>query len=1096
MAEYLSPGVYVEELELGPRPIEGVSTSTAGTVGVTERGPEDVPILVTSFADYQRLFGGHLDPRDFEDTWYLPLSVEGFFQNGGKRLYVVRTASQGAETASVPLMNRGAPTAYASPLEVRVQAGDQFLLVSDVAALAGGETLRIDDGAATEYVTAGPIFPATSDRVATLAAPAYAAYAGPDGAAGEEVVPIPHIAEDGVVDETLAAPAAAGSTRIVLSAPAGLSQNDVLLIADPADAQANEYAIVELAPAQPAGTTVTLRHPLAFAHPQGATVKTIAEGTLDANATSLSQAVSPGSPILVLDDATVAAPGDTVRIGGPPDQDAAAAYHFLAELHALDLEAPAGDAHPVGERVEKLELNEVAGTGRPLASDADEGDDAIRIDPNGLAEDDWIEIDGAEYAQIAEVPAAEQSTVRLRQPLRGPHQAGDQVVRQERVAGAYARLLQHLHPGATTVLLDASAPGDGDLVEIGEPGSPSREYRTLGPEGNLEVIPLAGSTAVNRAHEAGRAVELRARLLDLVALDRGGWGNGLRVTIEDEDPPLVQTASPGAGPMSNVPLASLGGVERGTLLEFLPFTTELAADAPAAATAVPVADSANIGPGDRLRIGRKDPEYVEVAAVAAGAVELAAPLRRAHRQREPVDPMGADGLPAMAKVEQRVGANAVRLEGGGLPAAVAPGTLVRSREFKLTIDWGKPNPRRPAEEIVVASEAHRNLTLDDRHSRYAGRAIGSVDGAIRPWDRRPEGGSDLVRVDDPLDSLATQTTIRTGPDLIFESLPGGRRRAAPRELQGGEDDNPGIDDDSYRGQDNTDPLLRTGLQCLKNEEDISLVAIPGRTSHRLQEQLITHCETMRYRFALLDSLPGSTVTGAQLPEVQMQRQRYDSKYAALYYPWLLRESPFTRGAPAAAELAIPPSGHMLGIFARTDVVRGVHKAPANEVVHGIRGLQRALTKGEHDVLNPSPININVLRDFREQNRGLRVWGARAITSDPAWRYINVRRLFNYIERSLEIGTQWVVFEPNDHHLWAQVRRSVSDFLSVVWRSGGLMGRVAEEAYFVKCDEETNTQADVDAGRLVVVVGLAPTKPAEFVVIRIGQQTGGSFVEED
>jgi uncharacterized protein len=146
------------------------------------------------------------------------------------------------------------------------------------------------------------------------------------------------------------------------------------------------------------------------------------------------------------------------------------------------------------------------------------------------------------------------------------------------------------------------------------------------------------------------------------------------------------------------------------------------------------------------------------------------------------------------------------------------------------------------------------------------------------------------------------------------------------------------------------------------------------------------------------------------------------------------------------------------------------------------------------VLNPSPMNINVLRDFREQQRGLRVWGARIITSDTEWRYLNVRRLFNYLERSIEIGTQWVVFEPNDEHLWARVRRSISDFLTVVWENGALMGS-REEAFYVKCDRTTMSPADLDAGRLIVQIGVSPVKPAEFVVIRIGQWLGGSSVDE-
>jgi phage tail sheath protein FI len=177
---------------------------------------------------------------------------------------------------------------------------------------------------------------------------------------------------------------------------------------------------------------------------------------------------------------------------------------------------------------------------------------------------------------------------------------------------------------------------------------------------------------------------------------------------------------------------------------------------------------------------------------------------------------------------------------------------------------------------------------------------------------------------------------------------------------------------------------------------------------------------------------------------------------------------------------------MIGVFARTDVDRGVHKAPANEVVRGgIVELRRALNKSEHDILNPFPTNINVIRDFRHESRGIRVYGARVITSDPDWKYVNVRRRLIFIEKSIDIGLQWVVFEPNAEPLWARVKRSVSNFLVTVWRNGALEGLSRDEAFFVKCDRTTMTQADIDNGRLIVEIGVAPVKPAEFVIVRIG-----------
>jgi hypothetical protein len=249
----------------------------------------------------------------------------------------------------------------------------------------------------------------------------------------------------------------------------------------------------------------------------------------------------------------------------------------------------------------------------------------------------------------------------------------------------------------------------------------------------------------------------------------------------------------------------------------------------------------------------------------------------------------------------------------------------------------------------------------------------------------------------------------------------------------------------------------------------------------VQQAVIDYCENVRYCFAVLDCPPG-------LMPQEMKEWRntvnYDSTRAALYYPWI--EVADMTGNNGRTRL-IPPSGHMAGIYARTDGTRGVHKAPANEVVRGCIGLEVVVTKGEHDTLNP--IGVNVIRTF--PGRGIRVWGARTLSSDPSWRYINVRRLFNMVEESIERGTQWVVFEPNDQNLWARVRRDVSAFLSLVWRSGALFGTTPEQAFYVKCDAETNPPEVRDVGQLIVEIGMCPVKPAEFVIFRISQWAGPS-----
>lgn len=321
-------------------------------------------------------------------------------------------------------------------------------------------------------------------------------------------------------------------------------------------------------------------------------------------------------------------------------------------------------------------------------------------------------------------------------------------------------------------------------------------------------------------------------------------------------------------------------------------------------------------------------------------------------------------------------------------------------------------------------------------------------------------------------------------------LPSGGMRTTSENLRisltvGGSDGTGSPAASDYVGVDNG-PGTRTGLRALEDIDQVSIIAVPGITDQTVQNAMIEQCERLKDRFAILD--PENKEQS--LDEIIAQRQLFDSKYAAIYYPRVNVLDPLTD-----LDLSIPPSGHMAGIYARTDIERGVHKAPANEVIRGITGLDLTINKGEQDILNPSPVNVNVLRDFRTDGRGYRVWGARCITSDTDWKYINVRRLFIFIEESIDQGTQWVVFEPNDEPTWARVRRTVSNFLTNVWRDGALQGKKPEEAFFVRCDRTTMSQDDIDNGRLIMIIGIAPVKPAEFVIFRIGQWSGGSDVQE-
>ncbi|WP_327167435.1 phage tail sheath subtilisin-like domain-containing protein [Streptomyces subrutilus] len=293
------------------------------------------------------------------------------------------------------------------------------------------------------------------------------------------------------------------------------------------------------------------------------------------------------------------------------------------------------------------------------------------------------------------------------------------------------------------------------------------------------------------------------------------------------------------------------------------------------------------------------------------------------------------------------------------------------------------------------------------------------------------------------------------------------------------------------GQFIGDSADRTGFGGLEALDEINMVAAPDLMAayqrglidleqvKAIQLGMVAHCELMGDRMAVLDPPPG--LNARDVRKWRMEVAGYDSRYAALYYPWIKVFDP-----SSGQTRVVPPSGHMAGVWARNDAERGVHKAPANEIVRGAVDLELQITRGEQDLLNP--VGVNCIRAF--PGRGIRVWGARTLASDPAWRYLNVRRYFNYLEESILIGTQWVVFEPNDQALWARIRRNISAFLVNEWRSGALFGQRPEDAFYVKCDAETNPVESVDLGRVVCEIGIAPVKPAEFVVFRLAQFSGG------
>ena len=402
------------------------------------------------------------------------------------------------------------------------------------------------------------------------------------------------------------------------------------------------------------------------------------------------------------------------------------------------------------------------------------------------------------------------------------------------------------------------------------------------------------------------------------------------------------------------------------------------------------------------------------------------------------------------------GINAAQLAAVNANAAFVPPlpTWARTCEFDITASSGNVN------------ESFRGLSLDNTTDNFYGTTI--------------INGSSLLSVPTPAPSDQSSTdpsTMPVAPDGLNVVLAGG--------TDGGAAPTPS----DFVGVDNG-PGNRTGIAALADALNISIIAAPGITDQDTQNALITQCELLKYRFAILDPAPSASGGTPSMQDIQNQRDLYDTKYAAIYYPRVIVTDPLTD-----LPLTIPPSGHMAGIYAQTDNARGVWKAPANVVIGSIDKLEIKLSKGDQDILNPEPNNICCLRDFQAQGRGLRVYGARCITSLTEWKYINVRRLFIFLEASLDQGTQWAVFEPNDQTLWNRLIQSVSAFLTTIWREGGLMGTKAEEAFFVNCGRDTMSQDDIDNGRLIMVIGVAPVFPAEFVIIRIGQFPSGSSVQE-
>jgi phage tail sheath protein FI len=1062
MPEYLAPGVYVEEIDTGSKPIEGVSTSTAGMIGVTERGPINVPVLVTSYGEYVRWFGERLNLTDYGTHRFLPHAVEGFFTNRGKRLFVTRILELGAASlAATPLFlhQEGLPTA--TLLTRAASAISSVLFVEGTAAstIVANDWVRVGSGSDAEYrqATGAPVVSTTS---VILNLPLLGSHAVPAPMTNnvQHYTALPAVA----VPCTLAGDHDAGATVLTLTGGAGVVADRLIQIVLQAQGQpeTNEElsymrSVVDLGGGN---WRVELDRALQLDHSDGEAVRVLnALPSPPTTETRLTRAAVSGDATLVVsNNAGFTTANHFVRVV----EGTRGEFRRIGAVQAVSFGVPTTYPVPAGTYVEHVQRADTGGiTAKTLDVPIDMGAMALPVnDRQGLQIGQILRVGAVddpdvEYVVIRDLPnragsGPDPGRIVLETPLVRPHggalPASRRIVAVQTITARAeaATVLHELSESSTsgfvTARLLAGALTTNDLMRIVLAGR-APGYQRLAAHTVRPVQELNFTAPLLQPHAAPQPIVERQQLMTVFALDPGIWGNRLRVAVQRETSPLVRTR---------------------------------------------IRNDAS---------GIQDPIHIRLDAVTG--VEVGTILSLADSQGIPI------ATPFKVEAIDRQNGYLLTLN-TALPAAAVLGAAVVSIEFSMTIyllrQSDAAQPIRNNQVLDV--EVFRPLSLDSRHSRYIQRVVGTTwtpgnpnddDGRpLRLADRRSEGESWYVRVRDTAQDLAEpdRTTalhsIRLGPEFLID-ITNGRQVAARRALTEGDDQISTLTDAHYIGQDDPNPENRSGLHSLRNIEEISIVACPGQTSPQIQDAVINHCELMRYRFAVLDAhqSPHDTIA-----DVQNQRQQFDTKYAALYHPWLLIPDPFPTNLAKIADYPIPPSGHVVGIYARTDIERGVHKAPANEVVRGIIGLQRVLNKEQQDILNPYPVNINVIRDFRDNNRSIRVFGGRVITSDSDWKYVNVRRLLIFIENSIDRGLQWVVFEPNAEPLWARVRRSISNFLTLVWRNGALEGTKPEEAYFVKCDRTTMTQTDIDSGRLIVVVGVAPVKPAEFVIIRIGLWT--------
>jgi len=582
------------------------------------------------------------------------------------------------------------------------------------------------------------------------------------------------------------------------------------------------------------------------------------------------------------------------------------------------------------------------------------------------------------------------------------------------------------------------------------------------------VLDASGTPAAIPAIATGATVT--QVILDINAINEGAWGNNLRAAVSVAGRVQTRTSAALAAGATQAVLNSLLGIEVG-------MTLFIAGGANAARVQVTRIEEAqrritfrNLQPAttpaiatDANVIGKSVGKVSTIldGAVSSGAAEALLQSTEGIRIGSillflAVDVAAATFTEARVVVTRVVGRRVFFTP--ALGAAFPSGASVSTEDFTLTVYEGndvvETFPNLSMENSNIVDYLENRVNIGASRSRY----IRVREAPIVADNRPPE---------------------RTAVPARLGQLP----NTAGND---GQDDNQG----DYIGNE----AAQTGFHAFDSVDDINIMAAPGITLRPVILAGMTYCENRGDCF-FVSEVPQAAQTVMEVLDFKngtgdyAGQQALNSKYGALYWPWVRILDPLTN-----LPIAMPPSGAVIGTYAATDIRRGVHKAPAgmeDGFLNSVIGIEKVVTKGEHDLLNPQ--GVNVIRSL--PGIGIVIWGARTVSSDPEWRYVNVRRLFLFLEESIENGTQWVVFEPNDASLWKKIERNVGAFLRVVWRSGALVGDKEEQAFYVKCDTETNPKESVDLGRVITEVGVAPSKPAEFVIFRISQWDGGSSVSE-